>query len=165
MSKLEVLQTFFEYNASLNQRTRQSMLEVSPEQFVQPVGYSRGSLRDQVVHQANANRNWLQGFKGLPRLEPLQPEDYPDQPAAFAIWEGSEKDLQDFIATLTDEQLETRPEGFLGPLWQAMLHLANHATDHRAQMLRILHDFSAPTFEQDMLFFMWDVPGRGTKAR
>ena len=51
--------------------------------------------------------------------------------------------------------LEETPPGLPVPRWQALLHLANHGTDHRAQMLRILADLGAPTFEQDLLFHVW----------
>jgi uncharacterized damage-inducible protein DinB len=36
-----------------------------------------------------------------------------------------------------------------------LLHVANHGTDHRAQLLRALHDFGAPTFDQDLILYLW----------
>jgi uncharacterized damage-inducible protein DinB len=38
-------------------------------------------------------------------------------------------------------------------IWQTLLHLVNHGTDHRAQVLRALHDFGAETFDQDLVFY------------
>ena len=42
--------------------------------------------------------------------------------------------------------------------WQVLLHVVNHGTDHRAQMLRILHDMGAQTVSQDYIFFVYDNP-------
>jgi uncharacterized damage-inducible protein DinB len=36
-----------------------------------------------------------------------------------------------------------------------MLHVLNHATDHRAQVLAMLHTMEANTFAQDMVFHFW----------
>ena len=37
-----------------------------------------------------------------------------------------------------------------GPRWQALLHLVNHGTDHRATVLERLHALGVPTFDQDL---------------
>jgi uncharacterized damage-inducible protein DinB len=34
--------------------------------------------------------------------------------------------------------------------------MVNHGTDHRAQILRLLYDLGAPTFEQDMIIYWWN---------
>lgn len=33
--------------------------------------------------------------------------------------------------------------------------MANHGTDHRAQILRTLYDLGAPTFSQDLIMYLW----------
>jgi uncharacterized damage-inducible protein DinB len=41
--------------------------------------------------------------------------------------------------------------------WEVLLHLANHAMDHRSQILAMLHQqFGVQTIEQDMIFFLWE---------
>jgi hypothetical protein len=35
-------------------------------------------------------------------------------------------------------------------VWVGLLQNAHHGTDHRAQILRALHDRGAPTFEQNL---------------
>lgn len=40
---------------------------------------------------------------------------------------------------------------------ELLLHVANHATDHRAQILAMLNqEFGATTCEQDLLFYLLD---------
>jgi hypothetical protein len=61
----------------------------------------------------------------------------------------------DMIRNMTDAELASTPVGMMGPAWQVQLHLGNQGTDHRAQVLRLLHDYGAPTFDQDFILFQW----------
>jgi len=45
--------------------------------------------------------------------------------------------------------------GIPGPNWQALLHLANHGTDHRSTVLEHLHALGVPTFDQDLILWLW----------
>ncbi len=40
--------------------------------------------------------------------------------------------------------------------WQILLQGVNHGTDHRAQVLALLHQLGAPTLEQDFMIYLWD---------
>jgi uncharacterized damage-inducible protein DinB len=40
-------------------------------------------------------------------------------------------------------------------VWQVLLHVANHGTDHRAQLLRQLHDLGIETTSQDYIFYIF----------
>ena len=41
-------------------------------------------------------------------------------------------------------------------LWQILLHVANHGTDHRAQLLRLLNDMGVQTKPQDYIFYVYE---------
>ena len=157
MTPADVIRTMFEYNDALNRRLWESLMAVSDEQFVQEVGYSRGSLRDQAIHLTSAEGGWLRGLQGDPNARgySLDPADYPTPAAGRTAWEKTAGDLLAYVSGLSQAELEETPPGLPVPRWQALLHLANHGTDHRAQMLRILADLGAPTFEQDLLFHVW----------
>jgi uncharacterized damage-inducible protein DinB len=43
-------------------------------------------------------------------------------------------------------------------VWQVLLHVVNHGTDHRAQILRQLHDLGLKTTSQDYIFYVYDHP-------
>jgi uncharacterized damage-inducible protein DinB len=45
--------------------------------------------------------------------------------------------------------------GSPGPRWQILLHIINHGTDHRSTMLQKLAEYGAPTFDQDLVFWLW----------
>jgi uncharacterized damage-inducible protein DinB len=37
---------------------------------------------------------------------------------------------------------------------EVLIHVVNHGTDHRAQMLRLIGDYGGQTFEQDIIFYL-----------
>jgi uncharacterized damage-inducible protein DinB len=39
-----------------------------------------------------------------------------------------------------------------------LLQVANHGTDHRAQLLRLLNDLGVKTVSQDYIFYAYDHP-------
>jgi uncharacterized damage-inducible protein DinB len=41
-------------------------------------------------------------------------------------------------------------------VWQVLLHVVNHGTDHRAQLLRLLNDLGVKTTSQDYIFYVYD---------
>jgi uncharacterized damage-inducible protein DinB len=132
---------------------------LSDTQYTQELEYSRGSLHDQMFHATATDRTWLGGIKGLPRKPQMNPEDYPDRSSVHSLYKDVRAELVEYINTLTEAELERVPERFYGPVWQVLLHIVNHGTDHRAQILRILHDFEAPTFDQDYILWSWKRRG------
>jgi uncharacterized damage-inducible protein DinB len=66
--------------------------------------------------------------------------------------------MQAYLKDLKDDDLDTQP--FMAQhkdptaLWQILLHVANHGTGHRAQLLRILNELGIKTFEQNYIFYL-----------
>ena len=154
MLDVDILRAMVAYHHALNARVAESVASVTPEQFVAPVDYSRGSLRDQMVHMANTDAGWLRGLKEIPgaREYRLDPKEYPSVSSVRSLWESTSADLDEYVASLTSDDLVRQPQGMPANVWQVLLHVVNHGTDHRAQVLRILHDCGAPTFGQDLIW-------------
>jgi uncharacterized damage-inducible protein DinB len=69
--------------------------------------------------------------------------------------------MRDYFATLRDDMLFDKPieepeEDKELIVWQVLLHVVNHGTDHRAQLLRLLSDLGVKTTSQDYIFFAYD---------
>lgn len=92
----------------------------------------------------------------------FSPANFEDRDAIRTQWDKVEQDMRDYLATLRDEMLFEKPypegEGEVLYLWQVFLHVVNHGTDHRAQILRIIHDFGVDTAPQDYIFYVHDAP-------
>lgn len=160
MSLMEVTRLMAQYHVSLNRRMRQSVLALSPEQFVAPLAYAHGSVRSQLLHLAAVDGRWLRGLQGQPdaRAFNLQPADYPTPAQVLALWEPIERDFLAYVMAQDEAALQRSLPGVAEPAWQVILHMVNHGTDHRAQLLRCLHDLGAPTFPQDLILHLWDAP-------
>ncbi|MEP7293289.1 MAG: DinB family protein [Chloroflexota bacterium] len=154
---------FYEYHFAENRKTWDWYItSLTQEQFTQPVAYSVGSVRDHIVHLTNVEESWFSELRGVEVPQWIDPADVADRDEIRARWDRVEQMMRDYLATLRDEMLFEKPvaEGEDKDLlaWQMLLHVANHATDHRAQILRILGDLGVRTGPQDFMFYVYDHP-------
>ncbi len=153
-----MLQALFGFNQAMNERLWTIIMEhVTDAQFLQIYGYSCGSLRNQLVHMANAQNYWLRGVLNVPDLPEIDAEDYATREAARAVCQRADQECVNRVRGLSDADLERIPDRWSLPVWVALLQLVHHGTDHRAQILRALHDLGAPTFEQNFAVYMENV--------
>jgi uncharacterized damage-inducible protein DinB len=156
--ELELIKTFIEYHIDMSRRVWDSIDQITDEQFLADDAYSRGSIRNLMVHLANTDLNWLAGLKNIPEEQDAPKkkyEDYPDRASVRAFWDETAKDVTDYAETLTEAELNENPMDIANPRWQVILHIINHGTDHRSTVLQRLHEFGAPTFDQDFIMWLW----------
>ena len=154
---------FYDYHFNENRHIWDNYVApLSHEQFTQPAPYSLGSVHDQIVHLISADDTWFSGLRGLEIPEPLDPARFEDRESIRAHWDTVEQMMRDYLAKLGDDMLFTKPfaEGEDKDLilWQVLLHVGNHGTDHRAQILRLLNDLGVKTVSQDYIFYVYDHP-------
>ena len=134
---------------------------LSEEQFTQGVDYSHGSVRDQTVHLLSVDEIWFSELRGVEPSEPLPPANSDDREIIRTHWDGVEQGMRAYLAELRDEMLFDKPikepeEDQDLTVWQVLLHVVNHGTDHRAQLLRLFHDLGLKTTSQDFIFYVYD---------
>jgi len=156
------IKTLFDYNFWAFERVWGCISLLSDEQFIEEIDYSTGSIRNIVCHMMSANIRWAGRLQGKTPLLHLIYEDFETLSKTKAKWDELETEFLYYINSLDEEQLETevnweildREWKFDTPRWELLLHIANHATDHRAQILAILHHhFHVKTDEQDMILY------------
>jgi uncharacterized damage-inducible protein DinB len=90
----------------------------------------------------------------------LDPTRLEDRASIRAHWDMVEQQMRAYLAALRDEMLFEKPftagEDKDLLLWQVLLHVVNHGTDHRAQVLRLVHDLGVATGPQDFIFYVYD---------
>lgn len=141
--------------------------ETRPEDLTRDTGVSFGSLLGTMAHMLGALRIWHGRFSGAPLARVPGLADFPDLPAWIESWEETAAAIEAFLATLTDEQLEapltwTTTDGkntYTRPLWQPVLHLANHATYHRGQVVSLLRQMGYPPKPTDLVYYFIDRAG------
>jgi uncharacterized damage-inducible protein DinB len=151
---------FYNYHFSENRKLwDEYVTPLTQEQFTQPVDYSYGSVRNQIVHLMSVDDVWFSELQGIESLEP--PDDSDDRSLIRAYGDHVEHRMRNYLAQLRDEMLFEKPitepeEDKDLIVWQVLLHVVNHGTDHRAQVLRVLHDLGAKTISQDYIFYIFD---------
>jgi uncharacterized damage-inducible protein DinB len=153
---------FYDYHFAENRKIWDEYITpLTSEQFTQNAGYSHGSVRDQIVHLMNVDEVWFAELRGVDIQEQIEPAAIDDRESIRARWDSVEQTMRDYLAGLRDDRLFEKPitepdEDKDLILWQVLLHVANHGTDHRAQLLRLLHDLGVKTTSQDLIFYVYD---------
>jgi uncharacterized damage-inducible protein DinB len=160
---------FYDYHFAINRKIWDRYVsQLSHEQFTQAVDYSHGSVRDQIVHLMEADDVWFSELRAAEPSEPVPPADIDDREIIRAHWDKVEQNMRAYLVDLRDDMLFAKPieepeEDKDLFVWQVLLHVVNHATDHRAQLLRVLSDLGVKTSYQDYIFYVYenlmDAPG------
>ena len=123
------------------------------------------SLRDSFVHLCFAQRIhlswWNESMDGAASFARRFPAThYPDTDAVGVLWDALKRDTHAFFATLhADADLQrvyrrrrtTAPGEVERELWDMMLHVANHGTQHRSEIAVMLTALGHSPGNLDML--------------
>lgn len=151
----EHIRQLYDYHFTINRKLwDQGIMALDEARFTQPLDYSIGSIHHQMVHMMSVERRWFGGLCGDAELPPhADPADYSDRPAIRTEWDAVEAKMRDYLAALTDAEIN-RPFTDQFQVWQVLLHVVNHATDHRAQVLAALNGMGVETFPQDYVYYL-----------
>lgn len=145
------------------------ILPLTEAQFLQPLSYSVGSIRNQLVHTMSAEWMWHMRLTGSSPKTLFAPEDFPTREAIRLRWDAVEVELRAYVDGLTEDSARqvvtyqtTTGRDDRQQVMHVLLHVVNHGTDHRAQTLAMLHTLGAPTIDQDLLVYLRQQPGGGT---
>jgi uncharacterized damage-inducible protein DinB len=140
--------------------TLKALREVRPEDLTRDAGISFRSMLGTMAHMLGAQRLWLSRFSGNPLGRVPAIDDFPDLPAWIQGWEETAAGMEAFLAGLTDDQLSTlltwtttRGETFSRPLWQPVIHLVNHTTYHRGQVVSLLRQMGYRPPSTDLVYY------------
>ncbi len=160
--KPESVREFFSYDQWAFERVWNCITQLKDEQFITPVDYSRGSIRNQVVHMMSATQRWVLRMQRAPMPDRLVFEDFPTEAVTRAKWDEIQRQTMDYVTSLSQTELDETIHWEIADRgaaenrrWEILLHMANHGTDHRAQILAILNQhFGIQTVEQDMILYL-----------
>jgi uncharacterized damage-inducible protein DinB len=160
MNKQDIL-ILYRYNQWANAKILNAAANVTTEQFLAPAAFPHGGLRGTLVHALSAEWIWRKRWEGTSPTQSLKPEEFPDFQSLRGRWEEEEMQLMNFVNAIRDERLNDRfdyrntyGKPFTRVLWQAMVHLVNHGTQHRSEAAAILTDFGHSPGDIDLIFFV-----------
>jgi uncharacterized damage-inducible protein DinB len=159
---LDWIQTLWGYNYWAHHKLWNSIMTISESDFKKPVAYSVGSVHIQVVHVMWAEAVWYARLHDASRPT-FTIEDYPTRPSIREKWNDVEEKWRVYLDNLTESELERQievvrfnGEHYIHSVQEMLLHAVNHGTDHRGQILRLIHDYGGDTYAQDMISYFRD---------
>lgn len=161
---LEAMRQLYRYHVEVTDRVLSTAENLTDSEFTSVVVPGQLPVRDTLVHMVDAETchfKWLDGSMGrdesFNRKFPV--ENYPDVAALRSFWSEVSGETAAFIASMSsDADLErvctwTRPGGTVREreVWRVMLHVANHATQHRSEVAMMLTALGHSPGDLDML--------------
>lgn len=131
---------------------------LTPEEFGQPIGGSFGSVQGTLAHLYGADWVWLERFHGR------SPRALPDADGLKSLdvirerWGPVHDGLDAYVASLSPTRLGEALTyvNFAGQTWtypigEALVHVANHGTYHRGQVVTLLRQLGKQAASTDYL--------------
>ena len=157
----ELLQQFGAYNIWANQKIMDLILELPEEKQIAEVPSSFNSLYKTVLHMWDAESAWWQRMKLQERIV-IPSENFKGtmKDVVNGLAQQSHQWL-DWVSSVSDIALDhvfqyqnTKKEQFKQPVYQMILHVFNHGTYHRGQLVNILRQLGIEKIPQTD-FIIW----------
>jgi uncharacterized damage-inducible protein DinB len=151
----------FAYSRWANAKMLETVAQLTPEEYVRPIGGSFGSIQGTLAHLYGADWVWLERLHGRSPLALPTAEGVPGFQALAEKWRAVEEKQRQFVEGLTAECMQETLTyvNFAGeacsyPVHAALLHLTNHSTYHRGQVATLLRQLGKTPVSTDYLRFL-----------
>lgn len=141
----EILTQLSLYNAWANQLLLDTIVALPEEKQRQQVPSSFNSLFKTVLHMLDAESIWWQRLKLQERIVRPSDEFRGDMNALSQALLGQDRKWQEWVQNASEVQLQhvfqyqnSKREQFKQPVHQMLMHLFNHNTYHRGQLVNML---------------------------
>lgn len=141
----------FAYDRWATRRVLGVLDDLDSTVWTRPNAVGERGLGGIMVHHLGASQRWRIGFQTQgaeegpePELEPL-----PTIAELRERWEAEWTAVDAWLPTLTDDFVGLSNEGV--PVWQMLVHVVNHGTQHRAEAAALLTAEGRSPGELDMI--------------
>jgi uncharacterized damage-inducible protein DinB len=160
MNKQDI-QVLYAYNRWANARILETAATISKAQFLVPTPFAQGGLRGTLVHTLFAEWVWRQRWQDIASSTPWQPADFPTFASLRSRWQQEEIQLMEFVGSLTEQGLQmefdyisTEGNPHRRLVWETMVHLVNHGTQHRSEAAAMLTEMGHSPGDIDLIVFL-----------
>lgn len=145
MRKSELI-TLYDYNYWANQKILHAASQANQTELTQSTTLSWKNIFETLVHTLAAEWIWrMRCEEGISPQILLNPGDFDNLAALWSRWREEEAGMRAYLDSLPEGDIEqtiryqnTRGDAFENPLWQILLHVVNHGTQHRAEVAHFL---------------------------
>ena len=158
------MRRLYAHNDDMTERLLDTAADLDAADFTAVVVRGQPSIRDTFVHLCSAQSAHLATWSSLPGAAPwtheiVDPAALPDVAAVRKRWSAVSAGADAFLASLrSDDDLarcyrRTRSDATVleRELWLGMLHVANHGTQHRAEIAMMLTALGRSPGDLDLL--------------
>jgi uncharacterized damage-inducible protein DinB len=157
----------YDYNYWANHRYFAVAEGLTGEQLHKMQGHSWGDVHAMFVHMMSSEWVWLQRWHGTSPKAHLNKEDFPALASVKERAGRIEAEMRAFIEAQTGETLQSvitysnfSGETFHVPLWQMLMHVANHATHHRGELAAMFALMDVPHPEEEAIQYFLNLSGQ-----
>lgn len=150
-----------EYHAWATQKTLDSVVPLSTEELNRDMQTSHSSVWGSLNHTYQADAVWLIRMKGNvdAKLDGVAPA--PDLVTLRNVWSRLQGDFISWAGGLSDADWEkvieyrfmSGKEG-RSPIYENVLHVVNHGTYHRGQIVTMLRQLGAEPIATDFIHYV-----------
>jgi uncharacterized damage-inducible protein DinB len=159
-----IIAQMYEYGVWANQKLLDKAGALTDDQVRRPFTPFEFTILGSFVHLVTAELRWHQAWSGAPMGARLTVEDLPTIAAVRAKWEPLWAERRAFIESLAPERLafpferEVRGQKQSIILWHALVHVANHGTQHRSEIALMLTELGHSPGDLDMVWYFMGRP-------
>ncbi len=167
MNVKDYLDQVYDYVYWANRRYFAVAEGLTDQQLHQKQGHSWGDVHAMLVHMMSSEWVWLQRWNGTSPQAHLNPAGFPTLASVRARWDQVETEMRSFINGQTEASLQAkityskfRGETFQVPLYQMLMHVANHATHHRGELAGMFALMNVPHPEDEAIQYFLNMSGQ-----
>lgn len=153
------------YSGWASRKVMEAAGKLTPEQQTHPMGVSHQSILGTLGHIYLADRIWCSRVidPSLPRLTESSPELLQnDWPQIQAKWESWADALEDSGLNGAATYQAMDGASYRTPVWQVVLHVVNHATLHRGQVVGMLRQLGTKPPVTDLIYYYRELAAAAT---
>ncbi len=158
--KVQDIKLYYEYNEWANKRILDAAENATSAQLTAPNEYGWGDLRGALVHILDAEYGWFSFLFERKDEGILDPKNFADIATLRERWARQSEITRHCLDMLNDEDLlrihtsERGGETHQWVLWQVLVHVVNHGTQHRAECAALLTGFGHSPGDMDFTLFL-----------
>jgi len=170
---IDEVRELYAYTSWANGRVLDIVAGLDAAAFTRSLGSSFSSVRETLVHMLGADWVWLSRWQGASPTSTPESWDLSSLEAIRAKWAEIERARTALVATLTEADLRrplayrnTKGEPFVSTFGEMLLHVVNHSTYHRGQVVTMLRQLGAEGTDTDLItYYRQRAPGDATAGR
>ena len=152
-------QTHIRYTGWASRKLLDEAAKLDPEQLTRDMKVSHKSILETLAHIHFGDRIWFSRVVD-PSIEVYRPDNLLPLQELEKHWAEIQKRWEAWSDSLTDAELSravhyTNPKGLPDqtPAWQIVLHVVNHATLHRGQVMAMLRQLGIKPPQTDLIAY------------